>query len=1748
MPEDEPGAGGHASAYSTGGGGVILEHAYGGALLAELLLGGPVSGLGSDVTPVRIGFQQSAHSPVDDLTVTGEGPGGRRTLFIGVRRRPVVGASQKPFVKLTASYLRVISEHEAELEAGSRRLGLAVQAPHTPTGEVAALASFARLQPDAARFRSAVRAPRATTAAVRSRLGNIDDVVAAAAREAGIAAAGDDLSWRLLRYLRVLDLRLEGDDAAGRTSLVARLVPLAGDAAAADDLRRRLCELSAGYAVGAAAVTEEMLRRDLSGLTRVAASPARQASWDVLAELEDSLSSRTPRYLAGGRRSAAAGTGPLTLDRADVRAALVTAMTAAGRTAGQLVVHGEPDAGKSAAVLSAAEEVRRDGGTVVTLSLRDLPAASGLAAARLLRAAPRALFAATAAAPVRLVVLDGAEAAQESGPGLLRDLARAAWQAGLGLVAVTRDDARETVTAALAAARDAEPGGAPPVLAEAEVPPLTDGEVSQVRQAFAGLGRLAADERSAWLLRRVGIIDSLLRGDAVASLPDGSLSEADVVDAVWHAWVRNREQPLPDGATADGRDETMTGLARRHLSGGGGAGAALTADPRALASLRMDGLLLPAGPGFAFRRGEEFSSDTVRDFALAVLFAREGFGALRQAGAPRWALRAARMACQGLLAVPGHPPGRPAAGRMPDLLREFDAIAAEYGGRWAELPWEAALTTGAAETILQESAGDLLQPGAAALDRVLRLVSQRFTHAGAADPVIAAPVVAFIVERPAQVEAARYRFAEDAGQLIASWLRSVRRAEMAGGEVGPWRPLRGHVRDYVLRPGRADHEIEAECLALLGADADERAYGCLRRLARDSPHRLAACVELYDPAMSLAASSLDLLFELTEAYYIEDPAAVRYNGWHTMGIRRHKHTHAGFGPPYADMRFGPFWLLVPLAPDRALALVNRMLDRAAGFRARPRRPASPGPGQGEGDGGPRGDRAVPGVELDIPGIGSRHYAGDEHVWAWYRGAGIGPHPCMSALLAVEYCAGQWLEQGTPLPRLIAALLRDAHNLAMPGLVVGLLTRHAEQVSGEADPFLASAGIWELESVRVPMEAGPRAQGRFTPDDPRRSWTMADLAACLVLHAVQRNDQDRLAALRSAGSALTAEAAGDGGEHSAVIRRWASMLDAGNYTAGHDNGNLTWEWTPPAGIEAAIAASRDDAERAGEVFRLINTYGLQAQPPHLACPPAPVPAAALTADARLARDIAGHPPVLEALPADAVTAVAAALLRAAAQQAGAVQRDDLQWAVLVTAAALLHPLDAPGSFEGTVFPRGAGRSAASAAACLLMPALTQPGDGPALLGEEDIAELPQLLAAATASPSTEVRMIFARALGPVWAAPCGPGPSGTSRCRHAIAWAALEAGARDAALGAAEPPTGRRAHRRLDGDLAAALAGCPAGDLLLDHLAPPLIAACDAARTGNCIADAARDARHSLLAAYTRTAAAWGEAGYDQHDEDQYAIAEALLTAGAAEPALLTMFAAGLAGQGRALSENLRAMTVTATYSAACRAVLASTWPAVMTAVLDAADSGAGALSDRHWGEHAIAEMIPSPSPASWDGNADAVISAARDGWPGPRSLASQIERLLPVAAGWWHAADNLIGLLRTAPLTDQARLGLPWIHRIIASRGRNPGLPAWLAVEWLRSLDEARAVSAGTRPLYNAIVDALAAESYPGAVELQRQGEQGRLRARGVTRARLPGPAAGRGSVEELAEALHPVDGQVPAGPHERLQEPAEGRQALRVT
>jgi hypothetical protein len=162
---------GHASPYATGGGGVVLEHAYGGSLLACLLQQGPVGGLGDDVLPVEVRFQRGASYPVDDLMVIGQSRAGERRLFVGVRRSPVIGAGSASFVSLLADYVRMVVDDPAKFEADDWRLGLAVAAPHAASAEVRTLAWIARRQRDNAAFRAAVAAPQATKRKIRVRLG-----------------------------------------------------------------------------------------------------------------------------------------------------------------------------------------------------------------------------------------------------------------------------------------------------------------------------------------------------------------------------------------------------------------------------------------------------------------------------------------------------------------------------------------------------------------------------------------------------------------------------------------------------------------------------------------------------------------------------------------------------------------------------------------------------------------------------------------------------------------------------------------------------------------------------------------------------------------------------------------------------------------------------------------------------------------------------------------------------------------------------------------------------------------------------------------------------------------------------------------------------------------------------------------------------------------------------------------------------------------------------------------------------------------------------------------------------------------------------------------------------------------------------------------------------------------------------------------------------------------------------------------
>jgi hypothetical protein len=1657
-----------ASPYSTGGGGTVLEHRYGAVLLAHLLTGDPATELGDDVAPVQITFQASAFSPVDDLVVCGRSANGdERRVSIGVRRDPSLVPSEEASVRLIGSYLRVVSNHWPEVQAGRWRLALAVASPNAPVQQVAALAGIAREAPDELLFRVEVARPGRTTREARQRLTHLDAVVTAAAVHAGIdtsAVPANELTWRLLSALRLRELRLEGVDEADRTATVGRLraVTRDGTPAAADALFSRLAELAGRYAPSAAVKTDVTLRRDLVG-TPLGRSPARARAWTILDRLAGRLRDCTGSRLADAN-------GALALDRVKPRTALAAALTGAAVAQGTLVVLGEPDVGKSALTLRAAEELRATGIPVAALSLRDLPGTTAEFES-LVGGALMDVLGGEAVDRGRLLVIDGAEAVLEGRDALLADLAAAALRAGLGVAAVTRTDAAPTVSETLRQAVVAvDPAGTHQSPAEHEVPRLSPAEVEQLTTRFASLARLGEEPRAAWLLGRPGLVDLLLRADATLALPDGALSEADVFAAIWHGLVRRWEITPQGGPSPDERERAFTVLARRLLMSE--SPAAASPEPAALPSLRSDGLLLAAGPTSAWNPGDQFASDLVRDLSVARLLLTEGWEVLTAGGAPRWTLRAARLACQATLAAAGPDTER---ARM-QLQQVFDPLAVEYGARWAELPLEAMLTLGSAGEALAAAWPALVAGEREGVATLLRLALHRYSRHGVGDPVILAPLVELTCAHWDELGVGhrygpRGGIGEQLQELVLAWLRGLVTAE--AGTM----PLRERVRDALLDADPEGYdEFAVEALALLGPDLDVRAEAFLRSLVDDG--YLAKAVESGHAILALSASNPELLLALAEAYYVEKPRTD--DPWWSddsslnFGVRWHTHTPA-IGVPMAGWYLGPFFRLLNTKPVESLQMIHRLLDHAAMTRVGrlSRRHAQVEPTE----------NAPAGLELDLPGEGTRLCIGDAHVWSWYRGSSVGPYPCMSALLAVERFADHLVDAlGLPLQMVAEVLLRDCHNLAMPGLVVGLLVRHLDRVGAELDRWLTRPEVWNLEFSRAAAEFGLHVQG---PDDKetvgrgRRSYTFREVAHELTVRAILTGEQERLAALHQVGDELlhhARELRPDEREELATVAGWAGALHAENYHPIElDGGRTGIQYVPPPEVTAGLAAANAELARGQQANRLQMTYAVNED--------RSAPVETLADDLALARTFAADPPSHGFNSEDAVAGTAAAAIVAHAQGRARLAADDIRWAGDVLVEVALSPRQDAFPVESSIYPMGADRSAAVGLPVLLLPAFAT--------AQVDRVAVERGVVGCATSLFDEVRRALAVGLGPVWQAPCDEGSAG-GRCRHELAWGAVEAGLRDCQLGPWNQQRQRRDVQPLDGPPAETLRTVATDRLLVNRLTGPLVASADAARSGCCVAERAQRLLEALLEAHRRGAAHWATAGYwgSHNHQDHRRVAHVLLASAArGNGGPLAEHVRAFAGNAPALRQLLDDLSLLCTYDADLRQGLAAVWPAVMQVTLDAIDAGADPRQDNHWGDWAVASLIPHPGLDTGDRNPDATLEAANRDWIDPRALDGLIARWLPIARGYPRAVDALLGLVGTAPLPWQAATGLRWVDELIGGDYAAIASRCWRLPGWLEQLRASGQLEPPDTALLQRIVDSLVAHGDTRAVTLQRADE-----------------------------------------------------------
>ena len=1705
--------------YPTGGGGVTFERRVAVQYLAHLLVGDSANEIGDGRRVVSVAFQQAPVHPVDDLVVSAARPDELQrslVLTIAVRRSPNLVVSDESSRDLIRQFVRAVID--APTEGPETRLGLVVAGPQRHAEQLAKLAHLASVQMDAPGFFDLVRTPGKFDAAVRGRLDQLQMLVERALLELGVVDAGTALvesrTWQLLSRLTVLMPRLESPDETDWSCVVNSLTRVVRDSdpTAALGLRDRLVDRANEYSPSAARVDLTMLRRDSHALLDPTTRRHRHG-WQTLNRIHQWACESVRAEIAAGD-----GGRSVRLDRS--AAAMELLDTVSGVDA--VVVSGESGVGKSALAvlgLTAVGHTDSDGLQVLCINLRQIPklaieleATLGYPLSTLLR---------ELSAPQRMLVVDGADAVAEDRHDAFRCLVGAARESAVKVIAVTSIDSKQVVFDALSECFD---GG----VAEHVVPPLGDSEIDDVVGTFSELERLNANPRSRELLRRLVVVDLLIRGQ-VAGTP---LTDADAMNEVWSGLVRRRE--MSDRGFPDARETALLRLAELELGEDERLDVISRIDPAALNGLRRDGLLRTS-PEAPFQVGPEFAHDEVRRYAVARLFLAGDSPASRllRAGAPRWSLAAARLACQAWL-------GRsdasmaPLKGRFVALQASFDAlVAADHGSRWGDVPGEALLALADSEALLRDAWPELLADdaadGAAGLRRLARLVDQRLRDGnGVVDVIAVEPIIALLLE-----DRAPWRSGDHARDLLRDWLRGHVVANTDAGHrlrillcerlveacaAADRRLSAEREAAEAARAARTPEEVEQErqllerhsvlfseigyggrrprqrpevpreiknkdvleLLALLGPDLGDDGEAILRRVAKDAPSRLAPAVEELFTGRALTTSRRGLLAEVTEAYYLDDD--VDGFDFHAEGVRRHHARSVGTFPLAAWYR-GPFMSLFQSDFRNGVGMLNRLLNHAARIRV------------GKLARLDQGDRPLVSdtlgpyeSELDIAGARGL-YVGDEHVWRWYRGTGVGPYPCLSALQALERACDGRIDAGAPIGTLVSILLDGCKNLAMVGFIAGLLVRHLKSARNLLDPYLAEPLIWHYEFARVVNEAGGFAAGSEGASAPeRRSWSLREAALFLVLRA----NGERAAELRALGETLVANARrliGQEREHSPTevesdtefaeqqlvqVRAWASTLDRDRYETHKAKDGFYVQAKPPDDVAQALQGKNRDLELATEAIRLFVRYDIEPKKEFAG----PIGHDELVADMATARKLLENPQSSGAFgPWDTSALVAAAALEAHLLDGAVLPEEALSCAAeIVLRIGEGEAWPRQFEFEDTFFESGADRSASRVLPLLLLPAATQLR---AVLDEEDgwttferAFRAGVNLARAVAD---EVRLHLARGLDHVWKTSCVR----DGHCHHELgSWIATET-MRICVLGAWDPETGRRSVLSLEEPVAESLAGVDPDSILVSRLDAAIRALAPAAMAGICVSSQARDLLLALLAAQRRSLLAYEHDGDpDSRGSHTLVSARALLTlAKDGDDAAIYEHIDAYADNSYLLGNFLRALSAAAEETPDRAATARRLWPNIVRHVLELNHFGHTPFRDAYYGDMALAAIIPNATdglPYLYREVEDTPIA-----WWDPLELASEVEAWLVPAAGSAMCVNQLISFVSVLGPDDQVRLGLPWIEELVVAdpiriASGTYALPTWL-VE-MRSV----AVDAGLLTTWQQVVDDLVVAGVTG--------------------------------------------------------------------
>ena len=1644
-----------SSPYATGGGGVTFERKVAVQYLARLLTGDSASELGDRRRVVGVEFQQEHAFPVDDVIIKAACP--RRTvppltLALGVRRSPKIVKSDGSTRKLLGQYVRAATVEPPE--GRELLLGLVVSGPQPHAKQLAQLADAAAAQRDSTAFFDLLQTQGKFDFSLRDRLDHLRQLVEHALHDLDVKDVDVEIvqerTWQLLSKLKVLMPRLEPPDDTDWAAVVNSLKAVVPDAdlAAASSIRDRLVALADDYTPRAATVDRVMLQRALGVAGGVTTGREqgrkRLGSLDRLAR----ESVRTEIADAGGDRS-------MKLDRDTLARELLDAVSGADA----VLVTGESGVGKSALAvmgLAAIADAEKDRVQVVCINLRQVPELPLSLEADL--GAPLSAFLAELVAPQRILVIDGADAATEGRTASLRYLSCAAADSGVKVVAVTAIESKAVV-------RDVIKDCFKTPVVEHVVHPLNDSEITKIVDTFPELRRIGANARSREPLRRLVVVDLLVRG-GVAGAP---LTETDAMNKVWAGLVRRRENS--DRGLPDARETALLRLAELDLRKGKRLDVVNQIDSTALDGLRRDGLLRNSDE-VPYKVGPEFAHDEVRRYAIARVLLADGDPAsrLRDEQAPRWALGAARLACQAWLAQE-ETPSVPLRGRLAKQQASFDALVQEgHGSRWGDVPSEALLTLADSEPILRDAWPSLVANNAAGLCRIARVVDQRLRdERGVVDIDALAPIIALLLDAPAPWGAGDY-----AKDLFRAWLRGHVIEGTAAGN-----PLRVQLRQRLVEECAAAEdtvreitdELALELLALLGPDLGDEGEVILRRIARDSARHLGPAVDGFLTGDALSHYRRGFLADLTEAYYLDDDKG---SGLEFLEDGVRDHLWSGLGVPMASWNRGPFMALFQTDFSNGVAMLNRLLNHAARIRVRELTNLDRHSLHIEDSIG-RQYRS----ELEVSGM-RELYVGDDHVWRWYRGNAVGPCPCISALQALERVCDQLIEGGCPIKALVSLMLDGCQNLAMVGLIVGLLVRHLEDAGDLLDPYLAEPFIWHQEFARVTSEASPlsaKSNDVVAPD--RRSWSLREAAMFLVVRA----SEERVGVLRALGEALIAKARHPRGpmhdlesadedigsidQDLAVVHAWASSLDRSRYTAHETSGGVYIQATPPEDVVQALADSRAGVERAGEWTRLVNRYWVERKNN----PRSSIAAEDLAADAGSARKLLENSSSVRPHdPWQTASLVSAAVLEAHFVNGVDLPEDALSFSartVIEIGEGAVKP--GPLEFKGTFYDLLADRSAARVIP-LLLPAATRVH---ALIDEKSGSPTSERVFLASVNLARaladEVRLYLARGLDHVWKVSC----AAHGRCHHELGWKIACEMMRYCIRGQRTLEAQQHRVVALKEPLASSLGEAAPDSILVSHLDAAIRALAPAAMAETCISGQAGELLLSLLATQRQSLLYYEREHRDPDDRESRALvsARALLTlAEDGDDTAIYEHIDAYANNSTLLGKMLRSLSAAAEETLDRAATAKRIWPDLVGHVLGLHRSGHALFSDSYHGERALAAVIPNPVgelPYLYP-----EVDGSPIVWWNPLELQPQVEAWLPLVAGNATCADQLVGFVRTLEPNEQVRVGLPWVAAVVLADPIAIASGAWTLAHWLIEMRPA-AVDVGVLPRWQEVVDAL---------------------------------------------------------------------------